>query len=118
MTREQAVAHLVRDLEAFSAGFVAAARGGDAGRVEEAVGGLVEWLGHDLVDAFFALDVATWEALSDLAEELLGAQRAAQERLGRSSGLPGPLVAIAQEEFDRILRRARLIRDGKEIPCP
>lgn len=112
-----AVAGVVRDLEDWTARFVAAARGGDPRQVEEAVAGLVDWLGHDLVDAFLAVDAATWGLLNALAEELFHALRAAQAVMGSSLGFPWPGLPAAQEGFQAILGKARAIRDAKEASC-
>jgi hypothetical protein len=112
------VAGVVQDLEGWAGRFLEAARAGDDVRAEEAVAGLVDWLGHDLVDAFLFMDVPTWEALSDLAEDLFQALRAAQAGrhgppgAGGHPGAPGPEAAI-----ERILAKARAIRDAGGSPC-
>ena len=118
MMGTSAVAGVVQDLESWAGRFLEAARAGDPLQAEEAVGGLVEWLGHDLVDAFLFMDVPTWEALSELAEELLQALRGVQAGIlgwsgaGARSGVP-----VAEAAINGILRRARAIRDGGESPC-
>lgn len=118
MTGTEAVAGVVQDLEGWAGRFLEAARAGDALRAEEAVAGLVDWLGHDLVDAFLFMDVPTWEALSDLAEELFQALRAAQAGIaGPADAGARPGVPAAEAAIGRILERARAIRDAGESPC-
>ena len=113
-----AVAGVVRDLEGWAGRFLDAARAGDALRAEEAVAGLVDWLGHDLVDAFLFMDVPTWEALSDLAEELFQAQRGAQAALGGAAGAGARSnVPAAEATITSILQKARGIRDAGESRC-
>ena len=115
MMRADAVADVVKDLEDWAARFLGAAREGDALRAEEAVAGLVDWLGHDLVDAFLFMDVPTWEALSGLAEELFQAMRGAQAHLaGRADAGAPPGVPAAEAAIGGILQRARVIRDAGE----
>jgi len=112
VTRASAVAAVVRDLEDWTARFLAAARAGDPARVEAAVGGLADWLGHDLVDAFRQIDVPTWEALSAVAEELFQGFRAAQAGAGSCAGSPRAWWPAAAEGCEAILRKARAIRDA------
>lgn len=109
---------VVKDLEAWAGRFLAAARAGEAGRAEEAVAGLVDWLGHDLVDALRLMDVGTWEALSDLAEELFQSLRAARAGMGASEeGGSGPDLPAAEVAIGAILRRARAIQDAGVSRC-
>lgn len=118
MMGTNAVAGVVQDMEGWAGRFLEAARAGDPLRAEEEVAGVVDWLGHDLVDAFLFMDVPTWEALSDLAEDLFQAMRAAQAGspgpagAGARAGLPAAEVAIG-----RILGKARAIRDAGGSPC-
>lgn len=112
VTRAEAVAGVVRELEDWAARFAAAAHAGDPARVEAAAAGLVDWLGHDLVDAFRHIDVPTWEALSALAEELFEAFRAVQAGMGLSPGPSWPGLPAAAGGFEAILRKARAIRDA------
>ena len=115
MMRADAVAGVVRDLEAWAGRFLEAARAGEVVGAEEAVAGLVDWLGHDLVDAFLFMDVPTWEALSNLAEELFQALRGAQPEIRADAGAGAPSGAPAAEAaIGKILQRARAIRDAGE----
>lgn len=116
-SRQSAIELVVQDLEAWSGRFLAAARAGEAGRAEEAVAGLVDWLGHDLVDAFRWMDVGMWEALSDLAEVLFQGLREAQAGMGASGGGRGLDLPAAEAAIGAILQRARAIRDAGEEPC-
>jgi hypothetical protein len=111
-----AIDGVVRDLEGWAGRFIAAARTGDPIRIEEAVAGLVDWLGHDLVDAFLAMDVATWETLSGLAEELFQSFRAAQAGAGGSPGGRWPGLPAAEGAMEAILERARGVRRSRERP--
>ncbi len=117
MLGTDAIAGVVKDLDGWAGRFLAAVHAGDAGRAEEAVAGLVDWLGHDLVDAFFFMDVATWEALSELAEELFQSLRATHVRMAGSPGGRGPDLRVAEAAIAGILQRARAIRDGGGSPC-
>jgi len=111
------IAGVVRDLEAWADRFLQAARAGDAGRAEEAVAGLVDWLGHDLVDAFLLMDIATWETLSELAEELFGILREARAKMGASPGAPWPDLPAAEAAIGGLLGRARAIRKARVSRC-
>lgn len=118
MMGTKAVAGVVGDLEDWTARFVAAARAGDPARVEEAVAGLVDWMGHDLVDAFLTIDVPTWEALSAQSEELFQAFRAAQAGMRSALGGSWPGLPAAEGGIEAILRKVRATRDAKEASCP
>ena len=112
-----AIAGVVKDLEGWAGQFLAAAHAGDAGRAEEAVAGLVDWLGHDLVDAFLFMNVATWDTLSEMAEELFQGLRAAHVGMAASPGGRWPGLPTAEAAIEGILQRARAIRDGGGSPC-
>ncbi len=115
---KSAVAGVVHDLEGWAARFLDAARAGDALRAEEAVAGLVDWLGHDLVDAFLFMDLPTWEALSALAEDLFQALRGAQAALGGAAGAAaGSRVLAAEAAIGGILQKARAIREAGDSRC-
>ncbi len=116
--RESAIELVVRDLEAWAGRFLAAARAAEAGRAEEVVAGLVDWLGHDLVDALRRMDLVTWEALSDLAEELFQRLREARAGLGVSEAGGGGLdLPAAEAAIGAILGRARALQDAGASPC-
>ncbi len=118
MVGASAVTVVVQDMEGWAARFLDAARAGDATRAEEAVAGLVDWLGHDLVDAFLFMDVHTWEAMSGLAEELFQALRGTQAALGEAAGAAArPSVPAAEATIGGILQKARAIRDAGESRC-
>ncbi len=118
MMGTSAVAGVVRDLEDWAGRFLEAGRAGDALRAEQAVAGLVDWLGHDLVDAFLFMDVPTWEALSDLAEELFQALRGAQGGITGAAGAGARSgAAVVEAAIGSILQRARAIRDAGEGRC-
>ncbi len=118
MMGTSAVAGVVQEMEGWAARFLDAGRAGDALRAEEAVAGLVDWLGHDLVDAFLFMDVPTWEALSGLAEELFQSLRGGQAALAGAAGAAaGASVPAAEATIGGILQKARAIRDAGDSRC-
>jgi hypothetical protein len=67
---------LARDLDRWGALFLDMARTREAPAVEQVLGGLVEWMGSDLLDGWLRLPIPLFEELSGLAEELLRACQA------------------------------------------
>jgi hypothetical protein len=115
--RQSAIELVVKDLETWGGRFLAAARAGEPARAVEAVAGLVEWLGHDLVDAFRWMDVGTWEALSETAEDLFRTLREARAGIGAPDGRRGMDLPAAGAAIEALLRRAQAIRDAEISRC-
>ena len=97
---------LARDLDRWGCLFLEVARTKDASAIDRVLGGLVEWMGSDLVDGWVRLPIPVFEQVSELAEELF---RACAAYLGWVKRAPR---AIAVEERkpheDRI--RSTLVR--------
>lgn len=76
---EPALLRLTRDLERWGSLFLKVAVEKEAPAVEQVLGGLVEWMGSDLLDGWLRLPIPLFEEVSGLAEELF---RACQAYLG------------------------------------
>ena len=79
---------LAGDLDRWGALFIEVARTRDLPTVEQILGGLVEWMGSDLVDGWLYLPIPMFETLSERSEELFQACRA---YLGQLRSGPAPL---------------------------
>ncbi len=64
------ILRLTRDLDRWAALFIEVARTKETPAVEQVLGGLVEWMGSDLLDGWLYLPIPIFEELSGLAEEL------------------------------------------------
>ncbi len=64
---------LTRDLDRWGTLFLEVARAKDAPVVEQILGGLVEWMGSDLLDGWLRLPIPLFEEVSGLSEELFRA---------------------------------------------
>ena len=67
---------LTRDLERWGILFLEVAQTKAPSVVEQVLGGLVEWMGSDLLDGWLRLPIPLFEEVSDLSEELLQACQA------------------------------------------
>ncbi len=67
---------LTRDLDRWGTLFLEVARSKEANAVEQVLGGLVEWMGSDLLDGWLRLPIPLFEKVSGLSEELLQACQA------------------------------------------
>lgn len=72
-TPEESLARLVAEMDRWGTVFLRLAGEGRPDAAEQAMGGLVDWMGNGLIDGWLHLPVATFEQVSDLAEELLHA---------------------------------------------
>ena len=79
---------LAGDLERWGALFLEVARSRDLPTVEQILGGLVEWMGSDLVDGWLYLPIPVFEALNERSEELF---QACCAYLGQLRSGPVPL---------------------------
>jgi len=79
---------LAGDLERWGALFLEVARSKDLPTVEQILGGLVEWMGSDLVDGWLYLPIPVFEALNERSEELF---QACCAYLGQLRSGPVPL---------------------------
>ena len=67
---------LAQDLDRWGALFIEVAQTKGASAVEQVLGGLVEWMGSDLLDGWLRLPIPLFEEMSGLSEELLQACQA------------------------------------------
>jgi hypothetical protein len=96
---DQVLRRLAGDLERWGALFLEVARTRDLPTVEQVLGGLVGWMGNDLIDGWLYVPIPVFEALNERAEELFQACRA---YLGQLRSGPVPL----REEECRTLEAA------------
>ncbi len=100
---DQVLRRLAEDLERWGCLFLEVARTRDLPTVEQVLGGLVEWMGNDLIDGWLYLPLPVFDTLNEDSEELFLACRA---YLGQLRGLPVPLPAEerrAREEAIRVV---------------
>ena len=76
---------LTRDLDRWGNLFLGVARTKEAPVVDQVLGGLVEWMGSDLLDGWLHLPIPLFEELSGLSEELFRACQAYLEWIRQSS---------------------------------
>ncbi len=88
------------------------APGGDAAALEQVIGGLVDWMGNELLDGWLHLPIPLFEAVSEVAEKLFQASQTylAAVRSG------GPLPAADRAPYERAIRTVlegvAVLRDG------
>ncbi len=82
---------LTWDLDRWGTLFLEVARTREAVAAEQVLGGLVEWMGSDLLDGWLRLPIPLFEEVSDLSEELLQACQAYLAWLRQSSPRPNPV---------------------------
>jgi hypothetical protein len=87
---ESSLLRLARDLDRWGALFLDVARTREDPAVEQVLGGLVEWMGSDLLDGWLRLPIPLFEEVSSLAEELL---RVCQAYLAWLRQVPRPVPA-------------------------
>ena len=80
---------LAGDLERWGSLFLEVARTREATAAEQVLGGLVEWMGSDLLDGWLRLPIPLFEEVSGLSEELFHACRA-YLAWSRQSPCPAP----------------------------
>ncbi len=76
------------------------APGGDAAALEQVIGGLVDWMGNELLDGWLHLPIPLFEVVSGEAEELFQASQGylAAVRSG------GPLPAAVRARHERAIQ--------------
>jgi hypothetical protein len=84
---------LTGDLERWGGLFIEVARTRELPTVEQVLGGLVEWMGNDLVDGWLRLPIPVFDVLSEQSEALF---QACSAYLGELRGAPLPLSAEAR----------------------
>ena len=91
---------LTRDLDRWGALFLEVARTKEAPAVEQALGGLVGWMGSDLLDGWLYLPIPLFEELSGLAEDLF---RACESYLAWIRQAPRPIPAGGRRPHEELI---------------
>ena len=94
---------LTGDLERWGTLFRQVLQSQGAAAAEQVLGGLVEWMGNDLLDGWMYLAIPLFEELSDLSEELF---RASGDYLAWARQEPGPNPHAARLRHEERLRVA------------
>jgi hypothetical protein len=92
---------LTQDLDRWGILFLEVARRREAPAVEQVLGGLVEWMGSDLLDGWLRLPIPLFEEVSGLSEELLQACQAYLAWLRRA---PRPAPAEGRCRHEDLIR--------------
>jgi hypothetical protein len=92
---------LTGDLERWGTLFLDVARTRGAIAAEQIMGGLVEWMGSDLLDGWLRLPIPIFEEVSGLSEELL---QACQAHLAWLRQSPRPVPAEARCPHEDLIR--------------
>jgi hypothetical protein len=114
-----ALGRLAHELQEWGTLFLEVAQTKEIPAVEQVLGGLVAWMGNDLVDGWLYLPLPLFEKLSGLSEDLF---RACQSYLDWIRNAPCPVVAegrTPQEELIKsVLERVRCLagESGREPP--
>jgi hypothetical protein len=105
---DQVFRRLAGDLERWGGLFLEVARTRDYPAIEQVLGGLVEWMGNDLIDGWLYLPLLTFDTLNEHSEALFQACRA---YLGKLRGGPVPLPVeegrTREEAIGAVLDRIR-----------
>lgn len=109
-TAEAALLRLTRDLDRWGGLFLRVAGEKEPPAVEQVLGGLVEWMGSDLVEGWLRLPIPLFEEVSGLAEELF---RACESYLGWIRQAPRPVPpdgrGIREAAIRAVLDRVRAL---------
>jgi hypothetical protein len=92
---------LARDLDRWGTLFLEVARTREAIAAEQVLGGLVEWMGSDLLDGWLRLPIPLFEKVSGLTEELLQVCQAYLAWLQQS---PRPAPAEGRSSHEAAVR--------------
>ncbi|MBI4735302.1 MAG: hypothetical protein HY766_04465 [candidate division NC10 bacterium] len=92
---------LTRDLDRWGSLFLEIARTKEIPAVEQILGGLVEWMGSDLLDGWLRLPIPLFEEVSDLSEELF---RACEAYLAWIRQARHPIPAEARRPHEEVIR--------------
>jgi hypothetical protein len=92
---------LTRDLDRWGTLFLDAARTRETPAVEQVLGGLVEWMGSDLLDGWLRLPIPRFEEVSGLSEELF---QACQAYLAWLRQAPRPAPAGGRRTHEDLVR--------------
>jgi hypothetical protein len=110
MAEHSPLQRLTQDLDRWGTLFIQTARQKEPPAVEQVLGGLVGWMGSDLLDGWLHLPIPLFEELSDLSEELFracGAYLAWLKQAPRP--IPGEDRRIREEAIRKVLDRAHAL---------
>jgi hypothetical protein len=111
---ESTLHRLTRELDRWGTLFLEVARTKETPTVEQVLGGLVEWMGSDLLDGWLHLPIPLFEELSNLSEELF---QSCQAYLTWLRQAPAPISDedrwIREEAIRRALDRVHVL-----VPAP
>ncbi len=93
---------LTQDLDRWGTLFIQVAQKKEAAAAEQVLGGLVEWMGSDLLDGWLHLPIPLFEKLSDLSEELF---RACEGYLAWLRQAPRPILGEARQIREEAIRK-------------
>jgi len=93
---------LTQDLDRWGTLFIQVAQRKEAAAAEQVLGGLVEWMGSDLLDGWLHLPIPLFEKLSDLSEELF---RACEAYLAWLRQAPPPILGEARQIREEAIRK-------------
>lgn len=96
-----ALQRLTRDLDRWGALFLEVARTKEVPAVEQILGGLVEWMGSDLLDGWLRLPIPIFEQVSGLSEELFLACEAYLAWIRQAAG---PISAEGRRPHEELIR--------------
>ena len=99
---ESPLLRLTRDLDRWGSLFLEIARTKEIPAVEQILGGLVEWMGSDLLDGWLRLPIPLFEEVSDLSEELF---RACQAYLAWIRQAARPVPAEGRRPHEELIRK-------------
>ena len=106
---------LTGDLERWGSVFHQVLQTKGAAAAEQVLGGLVEWMGNDLIDGWLHLAIPLFEELSDLSEELF---RVCESYLAwarhASTSNPGAAGPRHEERLQDVLMRVRALAERGE----
>lgn len=109
----ESLQRLTQDLNRWGTLFIQVAQKKEAAAVEQILGGLVEWMGSDLLDGWLHLPIPVFEKLSDLSEELF---RACEGYLTWLRQAPRPIPEedrrIREEAIREVLDHVRALATG------
>jgi hypothetical protein len=100
--RRASLQRLAGDLDRWGTLFIQVAQEKEPAAVEQVLGGLVGWMGSDLLDGWLHLPIPLFEKLSDLSEELF---RACQGYLGWLRQAPRPIPEEARRIREEAIRK-------------
>ncbi|HWT79402.1 MAG TPA: hypothetical protein VN648_11435 [Candidatus Methylomirabilis sp.] len=101
---------LVGDIERWGTLFLEVARTREVTAAEQVLGGLVEWMGSDLLEGWLRLPIPLFEEVSDLSEELFQACQAYLAWSRQSPRpVPGEVRSTHEESIRTVLDRVHML---------